>query len=62
MARSACTECGSSVEWITPDEAETRGLDLTTAFAFLGVQPSDEIWACPRCGNFGVMGPTSATF
>ncbi len=61
IARTQCDNCGSPVEWITPAEAQSRGIDLAPALTFLGVDSTNEIWACTHCDNYGAMGPTQFT-
>jgi hypothetical protein len=34
LIRSACTQCGHPVVLLTPEQATTRGIDLTAALAF----------------------------
>lgn len=64
MARKSCSECGASVEWINGDEASQRGIDLEDAMQFLGLAsvPGRDVWACTRCDNYGLMGPTEMGF
>lgn len=59
IMRTHCTECAAPVEWLTADDATHRGIDLSSAVAFLG--EAAEVWACTRCDNYGVMGPTEHT-
>lgn len=54
--RTHCTECGAPVEWLPAEQAATRGIDLAPALELLG--EAAEVWACTRCDNYGVMGPT----
>lgn len=58
VMRTHCNECGAPVEWLTAEEANARSLDLGPALQLLGVSEPAEVWACPQCANFGVMGPS----
>ena len=58
VMRTHCSECGAPVEWLTAAEARNRSIDIGPALQFLGISEPAEVWTCPRCNNFGVMGPS----
>ena len=62
LMRTHCTECGSSVQWLSTEEARQRGIDLAPALQFFGEDKPADVWVCSSCDNFGVMGTTVGGF
>jgi hypothetical protein len=56
--RPGCSQCGSPIEWLTTEQAATRGIDLGPALAFFELERGEQadVWVCTRCNEFGVMG------
>lgn len=59
LMRTHCPECAAPVEWLNPEQVGDRSIDLGPALQFLGETEPAEVWACTRCDNYGVMGPTN---
>lgn len=65
IVRPNCSECGATgIEWLTPltlfDRVPAdRKPHVAEALEVLGDE--GDAWLCPKCGGFGLLGPSETS-